>query len=858
MDERKPGFGGGRYQDIRLEDLQHSFLGMIDVAEREGYSLSFNSVIQLTRQHLTVQDFISGEAATIERFREPVYKTLTALLGIYGPEQFIRMSAERTFYHLIFMGMGVNESLPRLLKVKGFDYHSFKRVDYETFKEKTGGRNRLNTYEKLMTSYLAFEEAMGSCSSESVLPESYQTPVNPPVGRHAPIGKRQFTLLERKFLQKWYDELDDTFTVEELREKFGRDERYVRLVLQASEQKGLLAHDEHVVKKIRRTFEEFLVWDGLPEKEFMRMRFQGLKSVNEISEQRGISRQRISTRLNTAVGLVPLTHIDETNAHLKLFTQFSISEDAFVEIFDMHRGVYRLLSAKLKRGERHISEIYDNLEPEQQSRFERHFSLFLYDGELVPVNKKNIFEHVLRIHASTTPLHIGEVKRHYEQFIAEHIPSELATSLLTDEMTLKGVGERSEFVINSYGHGLRFHDPKVFTGERVERLLRLLQLEPGVYNTRYIFQLDPELMEELNCQDPSELHNIIKTRISHPHVTMGRMPELAIGVSDKLTWVRHLIREHAPIPLEEFLDMLSRRFGLHIPSMRSLVQTTMLEHLSPDNVLIASFPVITDEETEWLRGILVEAIYTFDQLLDLYKDVPDLYDRFLNKWVLSHVGYTISGGFIVQSEYGSGEAYFRCVIKSKDLYRIQDIPAAKTQSYFKVLKDLETELEIFRADDDHYMNIGRLEKGGFSKSMIRAEIEGIVETARHLDTEYFTFPMLQEVLDSELVDLGMENVFYERLIRLHPDVNFIPSGGGDIFYFSREKRMLGHFYLAHLHESEGTDVHVFERGLEERYGMMFNSGKIIDSIRDRGGFFSPETEKVYRDKSIFLDDLYRD
>lgn len=858
MNERKPGFGGGRYQDIRIEDLQHSFLGMIDVAEREGYPLSFNSVIQLIRQNLTVQDFISGEPAIRDRFREPVSKTLTALMGIYGPEEFTRMSAERTFYHLIIMGMGVNESLPRLLKVKGFDYHSFRNVDYETFKERTGGRNRLNTYEKLTNSYKAFEEAVGPDSTKTVFSKPLPTPSIPPQGRSVHIGKRQFTLLERRFLKNWYDELGDTFTVDELKEKFGRDERYVRLVLQSSEEKGLLVQDEHVVKKIKRTFEELLAWDGLPEKEFMHMRFHGLKSVNEISIRCGISRQRVSTRLNTAMELVPLTHIDETSAHLRLFTRFNLSEDAFVDIFDMHRGVYRMLSAKLKRGERHISEIYDNLEPEQQKRFERHFSLFLYNGELVPVNKKNIFEHVLRIHASTTPLHIGEVKRHYEQFIAEHIPSELATSLLTDEMTLKGVGERSEVVLNSYGHRLRFHDPKVFIDERVERLQRLLQLEPGVYNTRYIFQLDPELMEELNCQDPSELHNIIKTRISHPHITMGRMPELAIGVSDKLTWVRHLIREHAPIPLEEFLDMLSRRFGLHIPSMRSLVQTTMLEHLSPDNVLIASFPTITDEETEWLRTILAEDIYTFDQLLDLHKDVPDLYDRFLNKWVLSRVGYTISGGFIVKSEYGSGEAYFRDVIKSKDLYRIQDIPAAKTQSYFKVLKDLETELEIFRADDDHYMNIGRLEKGGFSKSMIRAEIEDIVEAARHLDTEYFTFPMLQEVCDSELVDLGMENVFYERLIRLHPDVNFIPSGGGDIFYFSREKRMLGHFYLAHLHESEGIDVHVFERGLEERYGITFNSGKIIESIRDRGGFFSPETEKVYRDKSIFLDDLYRD
>lgn len=857
MCERVAGRGRGRYQDIEFDNVHHSLLGLIEFANIDRNRLSFESVLSLIREGFTIQDFIDNNEQRLDSIRKPLKNAILDLLDTYGESRVNDMCSRWTFYHLIFLDMGVTESLSKLMAVAQIDFEEFDLMDYENFKSRTGGRNRLSTYLKLRDSYMTFKDEIGEEVFKGLTSQQVSIPVKPKL-KPLNLSKREYKRLEKQFLETYYDEFQENFTVKELSARMDVDERFIQLILKNASRKGLLETDGYDVKKIRRSFEELLLWESLPEPEIIRLRLVEGYSVAEIADKLGLSRQGVSIKLKTALSLVPTSHVIEAKRYLRRFRKFKMNEDMFVKIFDEHPAVFRWLSLKVKNGNKDVREMYTRLTEEQQKRFEVYFSVTLLDGDLVSVDKKTILEKVIFDHAFDNSCRIEEIHEIYKGYIYAQFPVEIADSLYTDERTLQGIASRSSLTISSYGNRVRYHNPKVFTDERMNRLQILLQLEPGVYNARYIFQLDPGLMEELNCQDPSELHNIIKTRISHPHITMGRMPELAIGVSDKLTWVRHLIREHAPIPLEEFLDMLSRRFGLHIPSMRSLVQTTMLEHLSPDNVLIASFPTITDEETEWLRTILAEDIYTFDQLLDLHKDVPDLYDRFLNKWVLSHVGYTISGGFIVKSEYGSGEAYFRDVIKSKDLYRIQDIPAAKTQSYFKVLKDLETELEIFRADDDHYMNIGRLEKGGFSKSMIRAEIEDIVEAARHLDTEYFTFPMLQEVCDSELVDLGMENVFYERLIRIHPDVNFIPSGGGDIFYFSREKRMLGHFYLAHLHENEGIDVHVFERGLEERYGITFNSGKIIESIRDRGGFFSPETEKVYRDKSIFLDDLYRD
>lgn len=848
------GYGRGKYHDISLDRLKHSFLGLIDVAEREGYRLTFESVVRLVRQGLTLEDFLRGDEETLSQFREPVKVVLENLIELYGVDEINELCSRRTFYHLIFLGMGVHESLPRLLASRGFEYMSFKDVDYETFKTLTGGRNRLNTYQKLMDSYRAFEVEMGA-SPETF--ESYvanATSVKNVVSEK--IGKRELNVLEREFMGSCYDSLRKQFTVDELKDRLGVDERHISVILKRAEEKGLLKVDGHVVEKLRRTFEDLMAWEHLPEPELVSMRFQEGLGVQEMADRLNISKQRVSQKLKLILPFIPISHVKETKRYLRRFRRFSFTEEAFVAIFEEDAAIYRLLAAKVESGEEDVMDMYPRLTEEQQRNFERYFSVFPIDGRLVTLSKKSVLEKVMFERAYESPLHIDVITDHYRRYIEEHFSDETAFDLRADERSLMGIASRSGCAISSYGMKIRYHAPDVCTAERLERLYGLLNLGPGIYNTRYIYELDPELMQELDCQDAWELHNLIKNRINHPHVTMARMPELAINVEDKLAWLRHLISEHSPVALEEFLIYLSDNFGLHIPSMRSLIQTDLGEHLTPENTLVARAPSISTEEKAWLSSILVEDIYTFDQLLDMYPDTSDFYDKFLNKAVLSTVGYVIRGGFIVKGSFGSGEAYFRELIRSQDLYRIQNIPAARTQTYFKVLKDLETNLEIFRFDDDHYIGLGRLEKAGISKLDIETEVIKLVEHAKGQEAEYFTFPSLQKGFGSRLFDLGMENVFYERLIRLDDRINFIPTGGGDIFYFSNEKRTLGQFYLEHLPKNDGVDVHELMGRLEEHYLIPFNRSKLIESIRERGAFFSPETGKAYLTKEIFLDSIY--
>ncbi|TCI33875.1 hypothetical protein EVJ29_13385 [Exiguobacterium sp. SH4S7] len=853
MGERIPGHGGGKYTDIVFHDVRHSLLGMIEVAEREGYRLTFDSVLGLIRAGLSLNDFLENDERRLGAVRPNLKNTILRLIDLYGPSEVDEMCSKWTFHHLIFLGMGVTESISRMMMAVGIDYGEFKNMDYEDFKSRTGGRNRLTTYVKLQDAYRTFEEETGG-----PLPENRQWSPLPRTEMTRPSGvtKRELAALERKFLSDCYDSLTETFTIDELQEKLGADERYIRLILKNASENGLLETRERDVKKTRRTFEELMRWESLPEPEIIVMRFSEGLSVSEIADKMGLSRQRVSQRLNSAISRIPLSHVSEAKRYLRRFRQFKMNEEMFISIFDEHPGIFKLMTFKTRNGEQDIMHMYPRLTEDQKERFERRFSVFSLDGELVPISKKTVLEKVLFTHGTHIPLHIDEVHRRFHAFIQDSVSYEIAATLKMDERSMLGIASRSEFIISSSGNKVRYHNPEVLTEERMGRLYDLLNLEPGIYHARHIYELDPGLMREMDCLDPWELHNIIKTRVVHPHVRMGRMPELGIGVEDKNSWLRHLIVEHGPILLEEFLVFLSNSFGLHIPSMRSLIQTNLVEHLTVDNQLIASVPSISEQETEWLASILIEDIYTFDQLMDAHTGTPDFYDRFLNKFVLSKVGYTIRGGFVVREEFGSGEAYFRNLIKDQELYRIQDTPAARTQSYFKVLKDLETDLEIFRIDKDHYLNIRRLKKIGLAKDDISSKIRRLIEDVRLIDMRYFTVPVLQEMFQSDLFDLGMEKIFYERLIRLHEDIGFIPAGGGDIFYLSDDKRSLGQFFFDHLPKNDGVDVHELMERLEESYLIPFNRSKLIESIKERGAFFSQETGKAYLTKEIFLDSIY--
>lgn len=852
--DRLPGQGGGRYHDIPLKDLQNSFLGLIDVAEKEGYRFTFHTAVQLIRQGLTPDDFLMGDEETLIKFREPVKITLGELVELYGPERFYELCSRRTFYHLIFLGMGVNESLPRLLGSRGFDYISFKDVDYDTFKEMTGGRNRLTTYQKLMGAYRAFEGEMGASFESSGSSVAHLGPVRVEVSDK--IGKREMNVLEREFVSNCYDSLPKKFTVEELKGRLGVDERRLSVILKRAEEKGLLKVDGHDVEKLRRAFKDIMSSEYIPNKELVSMRFEEGLSLQEMANRLDVSKQRVSQKLKTTLEWIPISHVKEAKRYLRRFRRFAMTEEAFVTIFEESPAIFRLLDAKAKSGTNDMLEMYTRLNEEQRRNFEQYFSVFPIDDRLVPFSKKSILESVVFENARDHALRIEEVAVLYQQYIDDFFPEETAIGLRVDERSLMGLASRSEHIIGSNGLRVRYHSPDVCTEDRLERVRRLLNLEPGIYHARFIYDLDRELMQELDCQDAYELHNLIKNKIDHPHVIMGRMPELAINVEDKKTWLRHLIGEHSPMPLEEFLGYLEGNFGLHVPSMRSLIQTDFAHHLTPDNILITETPSISLAEGEWLSSVLVEDIYTFDQLLDAFPDKPELYDKFLNKAVLSTVGYVIRGGFIVRQEFGSGESYFRSKIRAQDLYRIEYTPASRTQTYFKVLKDLETNLEIFRFDEDHYISLGRMERSGITKQEIEVEIVKLVRFASGLGEEYFTLPQIQEKIDSPLFNLGMENVFYERLIRLQDGVNFIPTIGGDIFYFAKEKRAIGQFYLEHMPSEDGLDVHFLMAELEERYQISLNRAKLIESIKERGGHFSPETGKVYRNKDTFLSSIY--
>lgn len=60
-----------------------------------------------------------------------------------------------------------------------------------------------------------------------------------------------------------------------------------------------------------------------------------------------------------------------------------------------------------------------------------------------------------------------------------------------------------------------------------------------------------------------------------------------------------------------------------------------------------------------------------------------------------------------------------------------------------------------------------------------------------------------------------------------------------------------------LPETDGIDVNTIREEILETYHLEFDRNVIVSNVRGRGGYFSPDTGKLYRSKELFLNSIFK-
>lgn len=841
---------------LKRSDSGESILGILDILEQYDIKISHSSAITLLMKGISIQELLTKEGKSLPGVPASVRRAVLILQSVMSDGEILEHCRMKTLYHLLLPKTWMTLTDLNLLKNAKVKYSDLEGMTLPMFEKVLDGDRRPDAYHRIMNAYREFEgrKKMDAISMVATTVEVKEEDSLPITEVRRKITRKG---LERTFRETVYDRLEDTFSLEDAKKETGEGAAELLELLEELCHADLIVRTEDgQYKKRIRTLRAILSSMG-PEAGLLRDRLEEGLTLQEISKKHGIEAREVQIRLRQSHNKIPVTHVKEARRYLQRFERFDIPEYVFMKVFDEPASIHRFLSVRVQPGTEDIKGLYGRLNERQRQAFLKYLSLIVTrDGEVMQVTRANVFEHVLWSHADEAARTMEEWKVVYDQYVEETYKIGMAVRLKAEARKLATIATQSESVIPSSGKRFRYYDRSRLTQRRLQRLRGLLRIEPGFYGTNHLFRLEPSLMEELDCQDPDELQYVIRRYVEAANIAVVKQSEIVIGLMDKAEWLKKLIRQHAPIGMKDFQSLVEERFGLSGASVRQSIRRDLPDYLSPDGTLGQSMSLLTKKEATWFSRRLTKEIYTYEELEEAFPHIEQFSSRYLNAGALEKVGFINQGGLVLRAAHGNAESYFESILSREELFTIPDSPVYKSSSFKRIVKRMEDKHDLFRFDASTYISIARLRKVGVNKGMIKTLIKQMLEIVKRSGEDYFTFSSIQTDLDSPIVELGMEDIFFEELIRTQKRVGSIRTARGDLFYIGRDKRRIGRFLLDLLPESGGIDIDMMREEILKKFRLNLDRTTIITNIRGKGGYFSTDTEMLYKHKEGFLDSIF--
>lgn len=863
-------------EGLKMTPVKHMdgrLLCLVDIAIEKGHNVNFRSMSKMMNSGVVFEE-INRKASRREIWTNTtIKKSVKSLLADMSQEEIASLDDMTSLYHLVLIEGGVTEYIVKSILIPSrIRFENLEDMTYEIFKRRTGGMERLSVYKKVMSAYDSYvgrhrrlRYNAGGLSSERNSPSNHVRETHGKNGR-VPYVRRVEKTRDRIDLKKIvrrlisvYDQIGEEESYRSWYDVAGMTEKEVMEGLRRLEKLKFISISNFDVTKQSRSLDEFMetIEDGQG-KLFLKKRLSGMNTA-DIAKEQGKSRQRVSQVLQKVLDEIPITHIKEARRTINIFREYTVDQEFFTEVLLEKKETFHLL--KLKCNKERIRDgvkkskvdCLNQLLPDQRIRYLQAESLFEDEnGEVVKMTKRNLMKKYFFMHGRDA----DSAKNHhvrYSEFLDEELHGkrsvieEYGITLHNFESTIA----ESSYCIHSYDQKVRYFEVNRIAEEKAN-LEKLFMLPEGIYSTSFVYETNESYFRSLDIKDHHELHNVLKLMLDLDFIKIRRIPEFAIGVEDKIKWFIRLIKKLSPITLDAFIDHLEQNFGLHGPSTRTRVLTDLPEYVTPERKLIHVSAKPATIHKNFLKRILVDDIYIAQDLIDEHPILKSSGNLYLNKKMLRSVGYVLSGGFIVRKEIGSGESYYRNLLMKNQYFTLNESPLLKTRSFWKTVSELQSRLDLLQIGKNHYMNISVLEKIGIEKSDL-IDFQEVVSRS-FSDERYFTVKSIHERVPHKIIELGFDDIFYERLCRMHKGVRYISSATGDIFYQDEHVRNLTDFVRDHI--NDGMSVDELFSSVTQKFGISLNPNKTIEKIRMTGAHYVPETRRIHFDKRDFFEQLY--
>ena len=335
------------------------------------------------------------------------------------------------------------------------------------------------------------------------------------------------------------------------------------------------------------------------------------------------------------------------------------------------------------------------------------------------------------------------------------------------------------------------------------------------------------------------------------------MPSIEFGEADREQQVKELLSLLSPISKQDFVKEYEDFYGVDSKTFAANY-LFCIEKYFCNGVYDIKFEEYDDIILTDVKEILFEELYTVQEIKEKFKRAfPDYKKELLNPVMLKKLGYKISGGYIIKSQYNSASDYFFQFLQKNEIIKLDNISSRIKNLPMFVLQlyKLKEEYEIIEFLPNCFINFSKLKKLGITKEYLKQYCLDILEfTGKN---KYFTlFSLKKEGFYHKLDELGFEDYFYTSiLIEDRERISYKRIGKNKLMYSNSEGASFESFLEYIVYQQEKLYIEIYELNdlLKEKYNLQFNTYDLINSIKSTSMYYDPISKTVFADYEIYYE-----
>lgn len=584
--------------------------------------------------------------------------------------------------------------------------------------------------------------------------------------------------------------------------------------------------------------------------EMMKLRLDG-KTLEEVGNVTGVTRERVRQVVKKVTSSTNQTFKEDENAYW--FCNYDIDKKQYQWMFK--DNLYYYLSNRYEKGSKSWENILNDDNASKQLKMMVRNKLLKgkieIGNKIISKTRISIIDYVLEEFGKDV-LHIDDISEIINLFL-----DELGLDKEEFEIDIRYLENRLSDTSNAVNRGkkyYRYYDYDVYDWDLFYEEIDFDEWKNLEISTEILFKYHPLLMENYNIKHENELHNIIRRTSENRrylNIELSRMPNISIGNVDRGQQVKDLMYEHAPLYVDEFVNLYYETFGVK----EQTVKANYLKHIDKyivDDYIKSNFESVNEDDLKYIESIIDGRKFMFiEDLKELLEhDMSDL------QIILKHINYKTFTSYILKSEYETSVNYYNeKFYNNMDIVDLSNIDKRiwNLSSFGAWLNNKFKTMELLGFSPKKYITSKKLNEIGLTRDILEDFRHDVLEKLS--DKKVWTINTIIDVIDNEKIDsFGFEPIFYRSILRGMENIYSNKIGGNYLLKKDQD------FSFSELVEEEVTKVKMIDifdltEIINEKYDINFVYYKLIESIKRTTMYYDEIMEKVYLDLNYYYEEF---